>query len=97
MSQPTIAYFLDNWFWSRLIFLQLLSNEIFTDSMALLYTFIPTLEIRSKIWPAFRLPGDRENVIAGGPVVIPVPDEVAAIPIVDEPDMILFPLLLLKG
>ena len=96
MSQPAIAALRDNWLWNRLKLLELPSNGIFTSSIALLYTYIPILELRSRILPAFRLPGVKANVTVRGTTAVPVPKKAAVISVVDEPEMILFLSLILK-
>ena len=65
--------------------------------MALLYTFIPILELKSRTWPTFRLPGVKANKLVGDTAAFHVPDEVEVGSVSDEPDMVLFLLLLLKG
>ena len=45
---------------------------------------------------AFKLPSVRENVTIRGTAAVSVPDETAAVPIVNKPDMFLGPLLFLK-
>ena len=46
---------------------------------------------------AFKLPSARENMTIGGTAEVSVPDEAAVVSVVDEPGIVLGPLLLLIG